>query len=98
MSLAVHIRPEAEMDLSEAQRWYAAQADGLGEDFLSEVNRTLESAAANPMLYPEMHRGVRRALTNRFPYGIFYLPERDRIVVLAVIHLARDPDRWKQRK
>jgi len=40
---------------------------------------------------------IRRCLTNRFPYGILYSIESDRIFILAVMHLHRDPDYWKHR-
>jgi toxin ParE1/3/4 len=40
---------------------------------------------------------VRRALARRFPYAVFYLVERDRVVVLAVLHQAVDPARWPGR-
>lgn len=37
---------------------------------------------------------VRRVLVERFPYCIFYVVEPERLVVLAVLHVARDPDLW----
>jgi len=36
-------------------------------------------------------------LAKRFPYGIFYVVEPQRIVVLAVLHTARDPQVWQAR-
>jgi len=32
-----------------------------------------------------------------FPYGVYYLAEPDRIVVLAVYHSSRDPRGWQRR-
>jgi toxin ParE1/3/4 len=52
---------------------------------------------ANPNQYPVVHRNVRRALVRRFPYGVFYVVEGQRIVVLAVFHGSRDPSQWKSR-
>jgi plasmid stabilization system protein ParE len=37
---------------------------------------------------------VRRMIVSRFPYAVFYRVEADRIVVLAVLHTARDPESW----
>ena len=40
---------------------------------------------------------VRRCLVHRFPYGVLYSVEPEGISILAVMHLRRDPDYWKQR-
>jgi plasmid stabilization system protein ParE len=40
---------------------------------------------------------VRRALTRRFPYAIFYLVDEEQVVVIAVFHSSRDPKEWKAR-
>ncbi len=48
MSLKLILRPEAEADALEAYRWYSEQLPGLGDDFLSEVERALETIGANP--------------------------------------------------
>jgi plasmid stabilization system protein ParE len=36
-------------------------------------------------------------LTRRFPYGLFYVVEAERIVVLAVFHGRRDPKAVRRR-
>ena len=45
-------------------------------------------------MFASVHGEVRRALVSRFPYGIFYRVESKRVVVLAVLHTARDPKVW----
>lgn len=37
-----------------------------------------------------IHKDIRRALIRRFPYGIFYLLEQDKVIVLAFLHTSRD--------
>lgn len=97
MTLAVHLRPEAEQDVEEAASWYEKQSDGLGKEFLDEVLVTLDRLAALPSLYPIIHRNTQRALTHRFPFGIYYRVEGEQIVVVAVMHGSRNPARWKKR-
>jgi toxin ParE1/3/4 len=46
MSLELVIRPEAEADALEAYQWYSEQLPGLGDDFLAEIDRALESISA----------------------------------------------------
>jgi len=97
VSLPLTIRPEAERDLEEAAAWYEQQRGGLGCEFLDRVQEALRAIAEQPRLYPVVHRHARRALARRFPFGIYYVMEHERIVVVAVMHGSRDPRRWQTR-
>jgi toxin ParE1/3/4 len=97
VSLGLLIKPKAEEDLAEAYDWYEEQRIGLGDELLLCVESAIESARRNPELFPAVRRDVRRALTRRFPYGVFYVVESDRIVVLAIYHSSRDPRGWQRR-
>ena len=61
------------------------------------VDDALVSITKNPLAYPVVRKVVRRALTKRFPYGVLYLVEADTVVVLAILHQARDPEIWSRR-
>ncbi|NJO90469.1 MAG: hypothetical protein HC831_17065 [Chloroflexia bacterium] len=52
----------------------------------------------NPNHYQVVYKGLKRALTVRFPYGIFFTVEGDTIYVLAIVHTSRSPKVWKKRK
>ena len=91
------VRPEAEFDLAEAYGYYQECRWGLGEDFILCVEEALERLNKNPHHYQEVHLQVRRALVHRFPYGIFYVVMENRIIVIAVLHEARNPARWQSR-
>jgi len=95
--MTVHIRPEARADLASAARWYEEQRTGLGSEFLDEVLRTLAMIEETPELYPRVHEDIRRAVTRRFPFGVFYISEGSDQVVLAVMHCSRDPMTWQRR-
>jgi len=97
MTLALRLRPEAEQDLIDAATWYEAQRQSLGHQFLDETLEAFAAIADTPLMYPAIHKGVRRALLRRFPFGIFYKIESNVIAVLAVMHASRDPRRWKSR-
>jgi plasmid stabilization system protein ParE len=47
-----------------------------------------------PEMFARVHGNVRRVIVSRFPYAVFYKVEADWIVVLAVLHTARDPKSW----
>ena len=90
--------PEAETEFLEAVEYYESCSSGLGEDFSLEVNATVQNILSYMYAWPIVEDDVRRCLTNRFPYGVLYSIESNRIYILAVIHLHRHPDCWKSRR
>ena len=48
---------------------------------------------ALPVVY---RRKVGRAMVSRFPYSVFYRIEPKQVVVLTILHTARDPKLWPQ--
>ncbi len=89
--------PAAQTELDDAFSWYEEQAVGLGLEFLGELDKTLRLIASFPELQPLAGKKVRRCLVNRFPYGVFYGLAESTIIVVAVSHLRRRPDYWKNR-
>ncbi len=98
MTLPVVFRRRFQNDLGAGFDWYEEQRPGLGEQFLSAVRSTLESIELYPELFISVHGDVRRAIVSRFPFAIFYLVEPRRVVVLRVLHTARDPKLWPRLK
>jgi plasmid stabilization system protein ParE len=84
------VQPEAEADLKEAFRWYQAQRQGLGQEFLDEASRALSRIAEQPLRYALVHGEARRALLRRFPYVVLYVARDERVFVLAVLHQRRN--------
>ena len=82
MSYEVQVRRAAELDIAEAQVWYETQQTSLGADFRSEVSRVIDRLAATPLIYQVVHRDIRRAIVQRFPYLIWYRVA-ETVVVLA---------------
>ena len=66
----------------------------MGNGFLWDVDATLERITAHPEAHAVIEAGIRRALLRRFPYGVFYVVDEREIVVIAVMHSARDPKAW----
>ncbi len=98
MKLPVVFRRRFQHDLGAGFDWYEEQRPGLGEQFLSAVQSTLKTIELYPELFISVHGDVRRAIVSRFPFAIFYLVEPRRIVVLRVLHTARDPKLWPRPK
>lgn len=64
----------------------------MGSLFLDEIGRIEARISDRPRLYQLVVSGVRRAVMRRFPFGLFYVEEEQRIIVLACLDLRRDPD------
>lgn len=91
-------RPEAQADIRSARDWYDGERQGLGSEFLAELGRILRRARDMPLQFPEVARGLRRALLHRFPYAVYFIAREDGdVVVLVVIHQRRRPAEWKRR-
>lgn len=97
MSAEVFVRPEAKSEFEEAAQWYESQREHLGLEFLDEVEAVFQLIADNPQIAPVVHGSTRRAMTRRFPFGIYYRIDGDSVIVLAVMHGSRHPRHWKQR-
>ena len=97
MTTSVRVRAKARLDLKRAADWYEAQQPGLGGEFVDEVQAVFESIAAYPARHPLVHRGTRRALLRKFPFGVFYRVTGEVAVVVAVMHGSRHPRRWQIR-
>ena len=96
MSLPVVYRRKVGRDLSAGFGYYEGQTEGLGEEFLTAVDSTFDAIDGYPQMFAQVHGEVRRALVSRFPYAVFYRVESKRVVVLTVLHTARDPNLWPQ--
>ncbi len=67
MSLEIIVRPEAEVDIIEAAKWYDKNLNGLGEKFSESLDSTIHLMQQNPEAFPKVYKDVRRILLKRFP-------------------------------
>jgi len=93
----VKLHPLAEEEMIQAAGFYESQQSGLGKRFLISVQDGMNRMALNPRLYPIIYLDVRRCLVKTFPFSILFREKRDKLVVMAVMHMHRDPDYWKTR-
>jgi len=93
----VVIHPEAEREMLAAALFYDERCPGLGRLFLDEVERGFRRIAERLEAWALISAQVRRCLLTEFPFGILYLNQPERIYVLAIMHLRREPGYWKKR-
>lgn len=92
MRLPVVYRQAARREIIAAAQEYEKQRRGLGALFLDEVARIELHISESPSLYQHVVDDVHHAVLRQFPFGLFYLEEEQRIVVLGCLDLRRDPD------
>ena len=90
----VKLLTEAELDVSEACKWYEDQQPGLARKFLNEIDHYLDLIAENPLQFAiRFSERYRFAVLKIFPYFIVYRIEEDRdlVYVISVFHTSRKP-------
>ncbi len=92
----IEILPGARDDLWAGYRFYERQSPGIGKHFYDTLCADIEGLRKTAGIHPVIY-GSHRALSRRFPYGIFYEIKNDTIRVQAVYDCRRRPStirRW----
>ena len=94
---AIEAERAVEADVEAAFNWYEGEEPGLGLEFLEELRAAYHRILDHPLGYQDLRSGIRRALTRRFPYAVYFSIEKEAIVIVAVLSTARDPGEWQRR-
>ena len=94
---AIAAEPAVDADVEAAFDWYEGEEPGLGFEFLEELRAAYNRILDHPFGYRDLRSGIRRALTRRFPYAVYFSIEGETIVIVAVLSTARDPAEWQRR-
>ena len=89
--------PDAEAEFLAAVGYYAEKAGGLGARFNQEIRRLVAEIEAAPRRHGPWRHGTRRHRARRFPYLVIFAERPDRLHVVAVAHVKRHPDYWRER-
>lgn len=82
---------EAIEDVRNAYAWYEDQLPGLGEDFLTELDKVFEKLAHHPQHYGFAFDDFRDIRTTRFPYLVVFKIEDNIVYINKVKHSKRRP-------
>ncbi len=82
-------------DLRRARDHYSAIDPTLSDDFALAFDVVVERIEIFPRGAPPVDGfpGPRRARIRRFPYGVFYRDTDETVIVVRVLHNARDTER-----
>jgi hypothetical protein len=85
------VGPFAELDLQVAYEWYDLKKEGLGKEFLKEIDFIIDRIRQNPKQFGKIKKQIRMAVVKRFPFGVFFVQKEDLINIIAVLHFSRNP-------
>ena len=89
--------PPAEEEMTEAAQFYEDAANGLGNEFLDDVQRVIDRLCDHPELGKIVSGNLRHSLLSRFPFILIYSIEPEGILIVAVAHQRRKPGYWETR-
>lgn len=95
--MRVEFLEPAAAELDAAIAYYNEQKPGLGIEFEDEVRHCIQRIADFPNAWSPLSPRTRRCRTRRFPYGVVYQAGGSAILVVAVMHLHREPQSWRDR-
>lgn len=84
----------ARQDVLKILKYYEREADPeIAVKFFAELEHCIRRIAKSPNSFPEISKGVRRCLLNRFPYQINYeIISLREVKILVIKHQRRNPD------
>ena len=91
------IRQTATEKAKDAFDWYEEQQLGLGNPFLDELRSCYEKIKTSPASYTKIKKNFRHILLKKFPYIVIYEIIGNDVVVYAVFHTSRNPQRKFQK-
>ena len=98
MSYQLIVRKDAEHDIAEAYVWYEDKRGGLGDEFVFCLDACVSALIRNPFIYQKKYFEIRVGLIDRFPFATYYLVKENKIIIIAILHLSRNPKFWQKRK
>jgi hypothetical protein len=69
---------------------------GLGKQLNQEVKSATQIITMHPQAWTMVETHYHRMLVRRFSYGLLYSIGKEEIVIIAVMHLNREPGYWKE--
>ncbi len=87
----------AEDEFLNSINYYNKESQGLGYEFALEVQKAIERIVQYPDAWTKLSKRTRKCRVNRFPYSVIYYYDNNLILIVAIMHLAKEPGYWKDR-
>ena len=97
MPYKVIISEEARLDYGNVTEEYFSINKKLGSRFISQLRKAQKYVTKNPYQFQIRYDHVRICFVKIFPFGVHYIVEGNSIIILALLHVADDPEKWNKR-
>lgn len=87
------ILEQAISEIVESCNYYNGKVSGLGHEFEDEIFNLLEIIKENPLVFPIKFSNIHEAVLLSFPFVINYEVIGKQVIVYAVFHTKRNPDK-----
>jgi toxin ParE1/3/4 len=91
MSYRLPVRVEAVREFSAVAIWSEKRRKGLGDRFLSELQRCFDDVRANPLGFQVRKGEFRHAMLDDFPYRVVFKVKGQEVFIYQVRHSNRRP-------
>lgn len=82
---------QAENELEDAFFYYDLISTKIGNEFLNQINKCIQSILLYPESYPIEFDTYRKAVVKKFPFVIIYTKLDSIIFISAIFHTSRNP-------
>ena len=95
MPYTLIIREEALEEMKDAYLYYENAQSGLGERFLSELEKRYNEILEHPQFYGfiGMEKKIRDVKVKHFPYQVLYEIIENSVVVFSIFNSYQDPSK-----
>lgn len=97
MPYALIIRSEALEEMKDAYLYYERAQSGLGERFLSELQKRYNEIQEHPQFYGfiDLDKKMRDVKVKHFPYQVVYGIIENSVIVFSVFNSFQNPSKLK---
>ncbi|PKG97367.1 type II toxin-antitoxin system RelE/ParE family toxin [Paraglaciecola sp. MB-3u-78] len=88
-TLSLH--PDVKSDTRSSYDCYQLQAQGLGNDFIAELESAFDTISSLPQTWPKFGANHHRFLLSRFPFSVIYQIQSKHIYIIAIMHNSKRP-------
>ena len=89
----IKLLAKAREEFSTEFEWYEEQKDGLGGEFIKEIEQSLNLIRKNPNHYPSKINLFNEFVVKKYPYIIIYkiISSSSEIIITSIFHSKRNP-------
>lgn len=86
---------EAKKEFIDSAKFYESRRYGLGKIFEKEIRKQVGFIQHNPKSAELKYKDIRVLVIKTFPFTIHYKIEKEYIVIVAIFHSSRNPEKLR---